>query len=515
MGASFRSACLVWLAGILTVALAFPPGAAAADPAKKPPNILFIYSDDQSHRTVSCYPEAYAWARTPNIDQLAKKGIRFTHATIGTWCTPSRATMLTGRHPHGVASLRNSGKYPAMTYDPAQLPFWPKVFRDKGYVTAQIGKWHVGTDTGDGRDWDHQIVWNRPANPENAFNYYYDQLITINGGKTELVKGYSTDNYTRWAVDFIKGEHRDPKKPWYLWLCYGATHAPYTPADRHLKEFPGVKVPIPADIYPPRNGKPDYVQKIDVWVRGPNGEPVLKAAKDDKTLHEWVRQYQQCALALDEGIGKVLEALKKSGQLENTLVVYTSDQGFAWGQHGFMHKLAPYDANIRSPMIVSMPGTLPENVVCPTPVGGTDLPPTFFRFAGIDLPWVMHGHDLTPLLRKPDSAWPHPVLTVFTGDQFGVNADTPPKKGDTYHDVAWWVSLTQGKHKYIRTLQEGEIEELYDLEKDPEELTNLALDPKQTDRLSKFRDGTIAELKRTKAKLVDKLPAVKSPLGGK
>ena len=103
--------------------------------------------------------------------------------------------------------------------------------------------------------------------------------------------------------------------------------------------------------------------------------------------------------ALDEGIGQLMAALKETGQLENTLVVFTSDQGFAWGQHGFMHKLAPYDANIRSPFIVSMPGTLPQGAVCKTPVGGADLVPTFFRFAGIELPWEMHGHDLTPLLQ--------------------------------------------------------------------------------------------------------------------
>jgi arylsulfatase A-like enzyme len=507
MRCSTRAWCGVGLLLSLAVGMVPQPGV-AAEPAKRP-NILFIYSDDQSHRTVGCYPEAYSFARTPNMDRLAKHGVRFTHAYIGTWCTPSRATMLTGHHPHGVESLRSEGKYPGGTYDPAKCPFWPKVFREKGYVTAQIGKWHTGTDTGPGRDWDYQVVWNRPAFPDNAFQYYDNQMISINGAKAEIVKGYSTDNYTRWAVEFIRGQHRDPKKPWYLWLCYGAIHGPHTPAERHLKEFPGAKVPVPADIFAPRMGKPDYVQKIDVWVRGPDGQPVLKAGKQEKTLHDWVRQYQQCALALDEGIGQLLAALKETGQLDNTLVVFTSDQGFAWGQHGFMHKLAPYDSNIRSPLIFSMPGTLPEGVVCKTPVGGTDLPPTLFRFAGIDLPWEMHGHDLTPLLKKPDSPWPHPVLTTFTGDKFGSDTVKIPSRDNRYHAVAWWVSLVQGKHKYIRTLEEGEIEELYDLEKDPEELTNLALDPKNAALLAKYREGTIAELRRTKAKMVDHLPAVK------
>lgn len=505
--------------GFAFVAAALALGsAAAAEPAKKQPNILFIFSDDQSYRTVGCYPEAHAWVRTPNIDALAKRGVRFTHPYMGTWCMPSRAAMLTGRHPYGIESMRSEGKYPGSTYDPQQCAFWPRTFRQHGYVTAQIGKWHTGTDTGAGRDWDYQAVWNRPAHPANAFHYYDDQLISVNGRKDELVKGYSTDNYTTWAADFIRGKHRDPRKPWYLWLCYGAVHGPYTPAERHRKEFPGVQVPIPADIYAPRAGKPDYVRKIETWIKGPQGQPILKkSAKGGsaKTLHDWSRQYQQCVLALDEGVGRVMAALKESGQLDNTLVVFTSDQGFAWGQHGFMHKLAPYDANIRSPLIASMPGVIPEGAVCKAPIGGTDIAPTFFHFAGIELPWEMHGHDLTPLLKKPASPWPHPVLTIFTYDKFGSATAVLPPRGERHNGVAWWVSLRQGAFKYIRTLEEGEIEELYDLDKDPEELTNLALDPKHAERLAQFRAATIAELRRTKAPMADRLPPIKQATGGK
>ena len=135
------------------------------------PNILLIYTDDQSHRSVSCYPEAWEWVRTPNIDRLASRGVRFAHAFIGTWCMPSRATLLTGHHPFGVRSMRMAGQSPGSTYDPAECPFWPKVFRSEGYTTAQVGKWHTGTDTGAGRDWDWQAVWNRPRYPENSGHY--------------------------------------------------------------------------------------------------------------------------------------------------------------------------------------------------------------------------------------------------------------------------------------------------------------------------------------------------------
>jgi arylsulfatase A-like enzyme len=491
--------------------------------AETRPNILFIYTDDHSYRTLSCYEHAESWAKTPNIDRLAARGVRFTHAYIGTWCMPSRVTMLTGLHQYGANTMRMEGPYPGSEYDPAQLPFVPAVMRKKGYHTAQIGKWHSGTDAGFGRDWDHQIVWNRPRHPENAPNYYHDQLLSIDGAEPRVVPGYSTDNYTQWAVDYIGGKHRDPSKPWYLWLCYGGVHAPYQPAERHVNDYPGVTVATPADIYPPRTGKPAYMQKIAAWEKGPNGDPVLsdKAIGSEvgdnferdrgRTLSEWSRQYHQAVRALDEGIGKVLAAVEDSGQLANTLVVLTSDQGYAWGQHGFRAKLAPYDANIRSPLIVSMPGTLPEGKVCRTAVGGADLPPTFLSFAGIPLPWTMHGHDLTPLLRDPDASWPHTTLMPFTADKFGADCDRVPDPPGNRHKsgVPWYLMLVEGRHKYIRTLEAGEPEELYDLLADPDELTNLAADPAHAVTLKKLRAAAVAELKRTGARMVDSLPPVK------
>lgn len=490
------------------------------------PNILFIYTDDHSYRTVSCYPESYDWVDTPNIDALAASGVRFAHATIGTWCMPSRATLLTGHHGFGIESMRMEGTYPGSEYDPAQCPFWPSVFRENGYQTAQIGKWHTGTDTGFGRDWDYQIVWNRPRHQGNSGRYYYDQLIEKNGGEAVMTGGYSTDNYTEWALDYIHGrEGRVEEKPWYLWVCYGGVHGPFTPADRHKKDYPDAIVEDPADIYPPREGKPTYSRTVEQWVKGPEGEPVLNRGKTKggikangkKTLTDWVRQVNQAVKSLDEGIGQLVGALDETGQRENTLVVFTSDQGFAWGQHGFQVKKAPYDSNIRSPLVISRPGTIPEGTVCPHPVGGPDLIPTFFAAAGIELPWEMHGHDLTPLLENPETAeWSHPVLTTFTGDSYGSNADTvpvgdsPEAKAKLYMrgSVPWWVSLVEGDLKYIRTLVPDEPEELYDLKADPDELDNLARDPEHGKTVERLREATIAELRRTGAGMADNLPAV-------
>jgi arylsulfatase A-like enzyme len=494
------------------VLLGFATPVVAGD--KKKPNILFIYTDDQSYRTVSCYPGAYKFAKTPNIDKLAAMGIRFEAAYNGSWCAPSRASILTGHHPFGVQSMTFKGQYPSSSYDPNQCRYWPSVFRTLGYFTGQIGKWHTGADAGFGRDWDYQAVWNRPKLPDNSPNYYKTQLISFNGAKEKEVGGYSTDNYTDWAVDFVKGKTRDKSKPWFLWVCYGATHGPFTPAERHKKAYLDAKVEVPKDIFAPREGKPAYVQKMNVWVKGKDGQPVYTGKgdyqdKEGMTLDEGVRQYNQCALAIDEGIARLLQALEESGQLENTLIVFTSDQGYAWGFHGFRHKLGPYDDTIRSPLIFAMPGTLPKGKTCDVPVSGVDFAPTFFRFAGFkDLPWRMHGRDLTPLLKDPAAKWTDPMLITHTGRSFGKDTSDPAKM-DIVEGVPWWVATRSGTTKYIRTLVENEIEELYDLQKDPEELINLALQPEHRKTLERMRTLTADELRRCEAPFLDRMPAPK------
>ncbi|MGB0579561.1 MAG: sulfatase-like hydrolase/transferase [Limisphaerales bacterium] len=498
----------------------------AVKSADKRPNILFIYTDDHSHRTISCYPEAYPFAKTPNIDALAKNGVRFKYAYIGTWCMPSRASLLTGHYQHGIESMRMVGKYPGSEYDPDKCPFWPKAFRANGYQTAQIGKWHTGMDTGFGRDWDYQIVWNRPRHPSNAGNYYKDQMIEFNGGKAKMVKGYTTDNYTKWAVEYLKGEKgRQKDKPWYLWVCYGAVHGPFTPAKRHLEAYPDLKIPVPKDIYPPRQGKPAWASAYNKWFKGEDGQPHKKGRKratgemapgsgiHGSDLNAWVRQYHQGVRALDESVGTLVQTLKDTGQYDNTLIVFTSDQGFAWGQHGMQNKAAAYDAAIRSALIFSMPRSLPSGKVCNTPAVGPDLIPTFFDFAGIDLPWKMHGSSLTTQLAFPNAVHPRSVMMVNTQRIYGSDTDQIPTAEDKLYfsgGIPWWVSLHDGRYKYVRSMVENEIEELYDLQSDPEELNNLALAAAHGNRLKQMRAGTLAELKRTDAGFADKMPPVKT-----
>jgi len=181
-----------------------------------------------------------------------------------------------------------------------------------------------------------------------------------------------------------------------------------------------------------------------------------------ETLSDWVRQYQQCVSAIDEGVGEVLAALEASGQEKNTLVIFTSDQGFAMGEHGFAHKLAPYDANLRAPLLVSQPGTLPSGEVCRTPVGGVDLVATIYAQAGIAAPVPLDGHDVTPLLQNPDSrSWHHPVVQSYTRKAFGDKTRQVWRSRSLIGPpVPWWTSVVDGHYKYVRTMVKGEVEDL-------------------------------------------------------
>ena len=482
--------------------------------AGKRPNILLIYTDDQSYKTVGCYPESFPWVRTPNIDRLAAEGVRFHGAYLGSWCMPSRASMLTGRYPHAIETMRMEGKYPASAYDPAVCRFWPSVFRAAGYHTAQFGKWHTGIDAGWGRDWDRQAVWNRPLHPENAGAYYERQLVAIDGVE-QWVDGYPADNYTQWAVDYVRGERRDRTKPWFLWLCYGSIHGPSKPAERHRGRYAQAEVPTPKDLFPPRPGKPDYLLKTQAWIKDADGTAVVgksgekfgdESDKRRQTYAEFVRQMNECVPAIDEGVGRLIATLRETGQLDDTLIIYTADQGFGMGEHGFRTKVGPYDATYRSPLIVSYKGVTPAGTVCRQTVSAPDLVATISSVAGIEIPWTTHGRDLTPLLRQPDSAWPHPCYYEHAGERYGSDvARTLREKPDEaeHSNVPWYTVVVHERWKLIRYLKPGVPDELYDLASDPDELTNLASAVEHRAKLESLSQLLRAELRRTGADDLD------------
>ncbi len=491
--------------------------------AGQDPNILFIFTDDQSFRTVSCYPGAYNYADTPNIDRLAETGVRFEHAYIGAKCVPSRAGMLTGRFQYACA-------------EGPEYKWWTTALRTKGYYTGMIGKWHwqKGTEAHQhGTAWDWSVVWDH-GQYDAAGGYYYDQKIIINGGDPQDLEGYSTDRYTQYTLEFIKDRAKNPNQPWYYWLCYAAVHGPYTPADRHqglYSDKPATK--IPEDVYGPRPGKPVHMQGSS-WKKGENGEPIFKR----KSLDFWAKQQTEAVAAIDEGVGKMIKALDETGQLENTIIVFTSDQGYVWGHHGLKGKIWPYAAAIKSPLIVSCPKRYPEGKVCKTPVNGMDLIRTFHVMAKAEPDQVLHGRDITPLLEQPESAavaaeWNKtPTMMTYTRNTYTTEAMAEklkakswssfqfssggkegrldgPNPGDNYHPC--YFMILDGQHKYIRYIFPNRIEELYDIDNDADELTNLAVDPAYHDRLVEMREKLIEHLKNTGGEsFVDLLPPPKT-----
>ncbi len=499
----------IWIsATTLLFGVAQAVSAAESGQKKGRPNVLFIFADDQSYKTVGCYPESFPWVKTPALDRLAAGGVRFHAAYLGAWCMPSRASILTGRHPHGIESMRMASPYPASAYDPKECPFWPAEMRRQGYHTAQIGKWHTGIDSGWGRDWDHQIVWNRPLHPENAGAYYDRQLVAIDG-QERWVDGYPADNYSQWAEEYIRGKNRNAEQPWFLWLCYGSIHGPSIPAERHRGRYAEAPVPRPADLFPPRPGKPAYLDRMQAWMRGDNGEVFAGASgesfgdvsrKMKQTFEGFVRQMNECVPAIDEGVERLMRALKETGQLDNTLILYSADQGFGMGEHGFRTKLGPYDATLRSPLIVSMPGLAKAGSVCEVPVNAPDIVATILAQSGVQVPWSVHGRDLSPLFKDPKAAWPHPCVYEFSGDQYGKPArevvEETPEKAE-YHRVPWYSAVVQGGWKLIHYWKPGVGDELYDLKNDPEELRNQIAEPAQAQRIEALRAALKADLQRT------------------
>ena len=489
---------------VLLVISAFANGATPPEMNRSKPNILYIFTDDQSIRTLSCYTEAQPWIRTPNIDALAESGLRFRYCYTGAKCVPSRGNALTGMFQYH--------------YD-RETPYWPSHFRSQGYYTGMIGKWHWNVPRYK-EAWDWSAVWEHHL-PGNGKNYYWDQSLRINGEGLMPLEQYSTDAYTDLTIVFLKERAEEPDKPWYFWLCYGAVHGPYTPADRHigkLKEAP--EMVYPKDLWPPRPDKPEHMVMLSTNKPDPGtGKPM----KDHRTLDAVVKMYHEAVMAIDEGVGRIVKVLEETGQLENTLVVFTSDQGYAWGQHGFNLKIAPYDANLLAPLIVHWPGKVPFNTRTAVPVNGVDLIRTFHSLAGIEPTAKLDGRDLTELFFHPETRrWDgKPMLQTYTGQIYGEKQlleelQNAHKTGDwgkfiTHKTgIKAWLMVRQGKFKYIRYIYKDYLDELYDLAADPEELFNLAVRPKYHQTKLEMRAILTEELQKNGAAF---LPLLPEPIG--
>lgn len=466
------------------------------------PNILYIFTDDQTIRTLGAYSQSHSWVETPNIDKLAEQGVRFQNCYTGAKCVPSRGNALTGMLQHNYTK---------------ETEYWPVEFRKQGYYTGMIGKWHWNVPRHD-ETWDWSAVWEHHL-PGNHNNYYWDQSLRMNGDTLLKLEQYSTDAYTDLTIDFIKERAKETGPPWYFWLCYGGVHGPYTPADRHINDYANVpEIDIPVDIFGPRPEKPEYLKDMTMFEKDKDGLPTYK----NRSLDSWVKQYNEAVKSIDDGVGRILKVLEKTGQRENTVVIFTSDNGYAWGQHGFRLKIAPYDANLLTPLIVSQPNRFSENEVCEFPVNGVDIIKTIHSLTGVTPGNRLDGRDISDLLINPDQRkWnSEPMIQIYTGGNYGGEEITKELK-KAHETNNWkkfvvhktgiraWMMMRKDKYKYVRYIYKDYIEELYDLENDPEELHNLAIKKEYHDLLAGYRKETEELFKTKGATFVDLLPEPK------
>jgi arylsulfatase A-like enzyme len=466
--------------------------------AQQKPNILFIMSDDHDANAISAYNKNLV--QTPNIDRLAKEGLLFNRSFVGnSLCGPARASIITGLFSHKNGFRDNRSKF-----DPSQQTL-PKLLRQSGYQTAVVGKWHlVSYPTG----FDYWKVL--PGQGQ----YYEPAFISMNGD-TAIQHGYATDLITDEALSWLQ-EKRDPGKPFFMMLHHKAPHRNFLPKLKYLKIYHTKTFPEPATLFEDTAGHgtawrlqtmsilpdmklssdlkvdPKYLMDIP-WLKPEQpeinyynaimkripadqreallaiykerGETIQKLRPSGKELlklkYQWYMQdYMACVASVDENIGRVLDYLDKTGLAKNTLVIYTSDQGFYLGQNGWFDKRWMYDISMRSPLLMRWPSHIQPGTKSNTMVQNIDYAPTFLDIAGLPVPSNMQGLSLKNILDHPSATLPRKSLYYHF---YEFHSD---------HTVLEHIGVRTEQYKllYFYTVDEWQ---LFDLKKDPAELHNL------------------------------------------
>lgn len=463
-------------------ALAAAVQAAGRNPGKKraadAPNIVFIMTDDQAKSALSIYGNKIL--HTPNMDRVGSEGLRFDHAFVtDSLCAPSRASFLTGLYPHthGVTSNgEEPGFYEQMGLRHDQITY-PMLLRQAGYHTAMVGKWHIKSlPTG----FDHWAILDGQGT-------YFDPSFIVNGAHVRF-RGHTDDVIGDQAIAYL--EHERPKDgPFCLCYQFKAPHGPWEPAPRFYDAFKDVEIPIPPAFEGPPEGAPEALSKTRMAIAGmgdfyhkaerrpPQVDKNLPPAERTRAnLQAMVKNYYRVLLGVDENVGRVLDYLDANGLADNTIVVYTSDNGFFLGEFGFYDKRLMYEPSIRVPMLMRWPRRIPAGRVDDDHmVLNIDVAPTLLDLAGVAVPDWMQGRSWKPLLGGgKDVAWRKDFLYEF----FEYPAVHCARKHRGIRTERW---------KLIHFYERPDEWALYDLEEDPDELHNLIDDPAQADRIAKLK----------------------------
>lgn len=453
-----------------------PAPAAAAKPApapaaQAPRNVIFILLDDLRFDGLGFLQPVI---HTPNIDKLAKGGTYFPNTVVtSSLCSPSRATILTGENARNHGVVDNAGS------SEQNLTFFPAYLQKAGYQTAFIGKWHMGRDDDSPRPGFDKWVSFRGQG-----TYYpsekKDSVLNVDGQHVPQ-KGYITSELTDYAMDWLQKE-RDPKKPFFLYLSHKAVHADPIPEPKYEHQYDNTVFKIPASAAnTPENykGKPMWVyNQRNSW----HGLDFFYY--QDHQMAEYLKNYYAALSSVDDSVGRIMEYLRKNGLEKNTLVVFTSDNGYQIGDHGLIDKRTAYEPSVKVPMVMYEPGTVPAGVVNPGRLRTLDYAPTFLDLAGVEKPQQFEGVSAWPLItgKLPAADWKAPdfVYEYFWEPQFPMTPTT--------------FAIERGNLKYIQYYGIYDIDELYDLSKDPDEMHNLIDDPAYAKQRNELRESLYAQL---------------------
>ncbi len=480
---------IFFLCGFLTIHLSVNGQVPSSRATSTRPNIVFILVDDLRWDEIGIAGHPYL--NTPNIDRIGKEGAMFRNAFLtDPLCSPSRAGYLTGQYAH-VNGITDNVDRAAASH---RLITFPRLLHETGYETAFIGKWHMGNDDTPRPGFDRWVSFKGQGS-------YLNPDINEDG-KSVKPSGYITDILTSYAEDFIRQKH---DKPFLVYLAHKAIHPEvmqhddgsvnladaemFIPAERHRDLYAGVKIPRRPSYQRPPEGKPALQRKIgNLPPLGPS-----TATSDESILGR-----QRSLMAVEEGVGRILEALKDIGQLDRTVIVFASDNGYFYGEHGLsVERRLAYEESVRTPLLIRYPPMIKPGTVRHELALNIDLAPTLLNLARLSAPDTMQGRSLVPLLKglkglkglkDISPAWRDSFLIEYYSDKI-----FPRVVQMGYHTVR------TTRWKYIHYLELEDMDELYDLKADPYEMKNLINNSRATNALTRMKQELARLLRETKA----------------
>ncbi len=458
---------------LMQSALASTLGAAGCSKASGRPNILFVMTDDHATAHLGCYGNQVV--HTPVMDQLAANGVRFENSFVtNSLCAPGRATVLTGAysHIHGIRG-NSEAKNAVENMDPS-IPTYPQLLQKAGYRTGIVGKWHLSHDPVGFDTWS--------VLPGQGL-YFDPEFIEGPNKRKRKIPGYATDITTDLALNFLK-EKSD--KPFCLVYQHKAPHRPFKPAPRHAKLFQDVELPYPSTFDDDYSTRRVAREALDMRIEESLADdyPELPKGLRPRDKRRWIYQrfvkdYYGAIAGVDENLGRVLGYLDEQKLTGDTLIIYTSDNGFFVGDHGWYDKRFMYEPSLRVPLLIRPPGGK-RGVVSGDMAMNIDIAPTILDYAGVDIPKSMQGRSLRGVLEgatPPD--WRKSVYYsyyenswVLAGKGKEAMAD-PSFQFFTPHRIGPHRGVRTEDHKLIHYYAEGDYWELFDLNKDPNEMENL------------------------------------------